>query len=84
MNHTQYRKEEMDKMQKIENKIGNTIYSFQQSEFNGKPFLSMTKATPAFQKDGKVIVKAKFQNLTCKIQDLPEFKEFLKRVIAEG
>ena len=70
-------------MQKIERKIGSATYSFGLSEFKGKTFYSMTKSTPEFKKDGRVIAKAKFQNLTCSVPLLSEFKEFLRQIITE-
>jgi hypothetical protein len=61
---------------KLELDEGKVIYEFGESEFEGHKFLSLKKVTMPF-KQGE---KAKFQNLTIRLKDWPEVRNFLKQI----
>jgi hypothetical protein len=66
---------------KIETKFPNKVtYSFSKEEFEGHAFYALKKFVPPY-KEG---TKPKFQIITCGIENLPQFKEFLKKIINEG
>jgi len=62
---------------KLELDGGKLIYEFGESEYLGKKFLSFKKVTMPFKKGDRV----KFQNLSIRLKDWPEVKNFLKQIL---
>lgn len=69
-------------MNKIESKIDKSVFAFGEAEFNGTRYFSLTKKTPGFKKEGKVIVPDKFQVLSIRKKDFQGFRDFLKQIIS--